>query len=104
MNRIVVLAVTLASIALVGGAAYANPDLARAKNCMACHTANSLLLGPSYRSIAAKYADDKDAAARLAKRIREGGVGAWGQMAMPPQPQVSEAEALALAEWVLATK
>lgn len=98
------LPIVIASMALASGAAYASADLAKAKNCMACHAANTKLLGPSYKDIAAKYAKDKDAAAKLAKKIREGGVGAWGELAMPPNPQVNEAEALTLAKWVLATK
>ena len=96
--------VSIACLALASAAAYAGADLAKAKNCMACHATNSLLLGPSYKSVAERHAKDKEAVARLAKKIREGGVGVWGQMAMPPQPQVSAAEAEALAKWVLATK
>jgi cytochrome c len=93
-----------ATLSLASGAALANADLAKAKNCMACHAADKKLVGPAYKDVAAKYAADKGAAAKLAKKIREGGVGAWGQVPMPANPQVSEAEALTLANWVLATK
>jgi cytochrome c len=93
-----------ATLSLASGAALANADLAKAKNCMACHAADKKLVGPAYKDVAAKYAPDKGAAAKLAKKIREGGVGAWGQVPMPANPQVSEAEALTLANWVLATK
>jgi len=54
--------------------------------------------------VAAKYASDKDAAAKLAKKIREGGTGVWGQVPMPANPQVSEADALTLAKWVMTVK
>ena len=40
----------------------------------------------------------------LAKKIRAGGVGVWGQMPMPPQAQVSEADAKTLAEYILTVK
>ncbi len=86
------------------GAAMANADLAKAKNCMACHALDKKLVGPAYKDVAAKYASDKDAPARLAKKIREGGVGVWGQIPMPANPQVSEAEAATLAKWVLTVK
>ena len=82
----------------------ADQALATAKNCLACHAADKKVVGPSYKDVAAKYASDKDAASKLAKKIREGGVGAWGQVPMPANPQVSEAEARTLAAWVLATK
>jgi len=90
-----------ATLSLVSGAAFASADLAKAKNCMACHALDKKLVGPAYKDVAAKYAKDKDAAGKLAKKIREGGTGAWGQVPMPANPQVSEAEAQTLAKWVL---
>jgi cytochrome c551/c552 len=40
---------------------------------------------------------------RLALRIktREGGKGVWGDGIMPPNPHVTEAESLRLANWIL---
>lgn len=84
------------------GMAQASAELAKAKNCLACHAADKKVVGPSYQDVAAKYKADKDAAGKLAKKIREGGVGVWGQIPMPANPQVSEAEASTLAKWVLA--
>lgn len=91
-------------LALTSGAALASEELAKSKNCLACHATDKKLVGPAYRDVAAKYAKDKDAVGRLAKRIREGGVGAWGQVPMPANPQVNDAEAQTLAKWVMATK
>lgn len=93
-----------AALSLVSGAAFASADLAKAKNCMACHALDKKLVGPSYKDVAAKYASDKDAASKLAKKIREGGTGVWGQVPMPANPQVSEADAVTLAKWVLTVK
>ena len=89
-------------LTLASSAAMASADLAKAKNCMACHAMDKKLVGPSYKDVAAKYASDKDAATKLAKKIREGGTGAWGQVPMPANPQVNDAEATSLAKWVLA--
>jgi cytochrome c len=82
----------------------ASMDLARSKNCIACHSVDKQVLGPAYKEVAAKYAGDKEALARLTKKIREGGVGVWGQVPMPANPQVTEAEAQTLAKWVLGLK
>jgi cytochrome c len=82
----------------------ANADLAKAKNCMACHAIDKKLVGPSYKDVAAKYKDDKGAVDKLASKIRAGGVGVWGQVPMPANTQVSEAEAKTLASWVLSQK
>jgi cytochrome c len=91
-------------LSFMSGAALASADLAKAKNCLACHAADKKVVGPSYKDVAAKYASDKDAVAKLAKKIREGGVGNWGQIPMPANPQVSDAEAQTLARWVLSQK
>lgn len=98
------LLVAAVGLTVVSASAFANPELAKAKNCLACHAADKKLVGPSYKDVAAKYASDKDAAAKLAKKIREGGVGVWGQVPMPANPQVNEAEAATLAKWVLSQK
>lgn len=102
MNKSLIVAAL--GLSLVSGAAMANADLAKAKNCLACHAADKKVVGPSYKEVAAKYAGDKGAVDKLAKKIREGGVGAWGQIPMPANPQVNEAEARTLAAWVLAQK
>jgi cytochrome c len=94
----------LAALSLATGPALASADLAKQKNCMACHAVDKKLVGPAYKDVAAKYASDKDAATKLAKKIREGGTGVWGQVPMPANPQVSEADALTLAKWVLTVK
>ncbi len=85
-------------------AAQADAELARKKTCMACHAVDKKLVGPAYRDVAAKYAKDADAVNRLATKIQKGGVGAWGQIPMPVNPLVNEAEARQLAAWVLKQK
>ena len=95
----------IASLAtLIAAPAFANADLAQKKSCMACHAADKKLVGPSYKDVAAKYAGQKDAVTKLAEKIQKGGVGAWGQVPMPANPQVSADEAKQLATWVLSIK
>lgn len=72
--------------------------------CSGCHAVDRKLVGPTFREIAAKYATDAGAAAKLSAKIRGGGAGAWGNVPMPPNPKLSEADALALARWVLDRK
>lgn len=84
--------------------ASANADLAQKKNCMACHGIDKKIVGPAYKDVAAKYAGQKDAAAKLADKIMKGGSGVWGQVPMPANPQVNAAEANQLATWVLSIK
>ena len=86
------------------GNAIADENLAKSKACLACHTADRKLVGPSYKDVSAKYRGDKEAESRLAQRMREGSAGVWGAVPMPPNPAVSEAEARTLAKWILGMK
>lgn len=86
------------------GAARADEALANSKNCLACHQLDKKLVGPAYKDIAAKYRADSGAEAKLAKKVREGGIGVWGQVPMAPNPAVTEAEARTLVKWILAMK
>jgi cytochrome c len=84
--------------------AMANADLAKAKNCMACHAVANKVVGPAYKDVAAKYAGQKDAEDKLVQKVLKGGSGVWGAIPMPANPQVSEAEAHTLVKWVLSQK
>ena len=83
--------------------AMANQELAGKKNCLACHAVDKKVVGPAYKEVAAKYAGQKDAVAKLAEKIQKGGVGAWGQVPMPAN-QVTPEEAKTLATWVMSMK
>jgi len=89
---------------IFSGSAMAQLELAKQKNCLACHSVDKKVVGPAYKDVAAKYAGDAGAAARLSKKVREGGTGVWGKVPMPANPKVSEAEADALVKWVLSLK
>lgn len=91
-------------LAAVAAPAHADYALFVKSNCLACHQVDKRKYGPSLKDVAAKYADDSKAAAKLATKIRAGGAGVWGPDPMPPQPQVSKADALVLAKYILSVK
>lgn len=97
-------AAAVAAGLLSSAPAFADEALAKSKNCLACHTVDKKLIGPSYKDVAAKFAGDPNAPAELATRIQKGSVGVWGQMPMPPNPQVNDEEAKKLVEWILSLK
>ncbi len=103
MTRVIA-ALACVGVALFSTSALANQELAKQKNCLACHAIDKKLVGPAYKDVAKKYENDKDALARLSKKVREGGVGVWGQIPMPANPQVNEAESVTLVKWVLSLK
>ena len=92
---------TIALIAFASTGAWASADLAKKNNCLACHAVDKKIVGPAYQEVAKKYAGQADAEANLAKSIKAGGSGKWGPIPMPPQAQLSDADAKTLAAWVL---
>lgn len=104
MKRLCLVIASLAAGIAVSTPALADLQLATAKNCMACHAVATKLVGPSYKDVAAKYADQKDAVDKLAAKIIKGGAGVWGPVPMPANAQVNDAEAKKLAAWIMTTK
>jgi cytochrome c len=91
-------------VAPAAGAAAADASALAAKyNCTACHTVDKKLVGPSYKEVAAKYAGDASALAKLQQKVKTGGSGVWGAIPMPPN-NVPDADLKTLVEWVLAQK
>lgn len=74
-------------------------SLADSKGCLACHSVDTKLVGPSYKEVAAKG----EAADVLIASVKKGSTGKWGETPMPPQTLTDE-EAKTLIEWVLKQK
>ena len=72
--------------------------------CMACHSVDKKLVGPSFKDVAAKYAGQKDAAAKLEAKVIKGGSGVWGPVPMPANAQVNPDDAKKLVAWILTQK
>jgi cytochrome c len=98
--------VNIVGIAILTGAlpAYASEELAKKHACFACHTTDKKMVGPSYKDVAAKYRADKGADAKLFDKIKKGGTGVWGQVPMPPNAAVPDADIRTLVKWILSQK
>lgn len=70
-------------------------------NCMGCHDFTASSAGPSFAAIGKRYAGNAAAVALLAGHIRNGSSGAWGGGSMPPHPDLSAAQATAIAQWIV---
>ena len=107
------LALLAAGVLFVGAAfaqnkgavdAKAAEALAQKSGCIACHNVDKKVIGPAYKEVAAKYATDKDALTKLSEKVKKGGTGVWGQIPMPPNTQVNDAEIKTLVSWILSLK
>ena len=98
----------LAATAILGvGVAapvLASEELVKKHACTACHAVDRKLVGPAYKDVAAKYRGDAKAEAMLAGKVKKGGVGNWGQVPMPPNAQVPEADARTMVRYILGLK
>jgi len=76
--------------------------LAAQQHCDECHAINEARIGPSFLAVAARYAPDGDAAIeRLARKMINGGAGAWGTIPMVPNERLSLEDARSIARWIL---
>ena len=98
------IALAALAAALAAAPAWADEALAAKSGCLACHAVDKKVVGPSYKEVAAKYRGDKTAAAKLEKKVKEGGVGGWGPIPKPPHPHVYDADINQLVAWVLSLK
>jgi cytochrome c len=89
---------------LVAGSAFASEELATKNNCTVCHKMDAPAMGPSMKLIAETNAGGDVEA--LAAFIKAGGKSANSEkykaaMPMPPQAKVTDADAKAIAEWIM---
>lgn len=89
---------------LLSNAAMADDGAALLKknNCGTCHQAEKKTVGPSIKAIAEKYKGDATAADKLAVKVRKGGSGVFGSMAMPATPaKASDEDIKAMVAYIL---
>jgi sulfite dehydrogenase len=72
--------------------------------CNGCHALTQKIVGPSFRDIAIRYANEGGAGARLAAKIKAGGAGNWGAIPMPPHAGLTDTDLAQLVGWILAQK
>ncbi len=92
MNRIIIAAAATAF--LFAGAANAQEELAKKNGCLNCHAIDAKKVGPSYKSIAAKYKGNAGAADKIAGELKAG----KGH----PAVKASDDDIKSLVNWVLA--
>lgn len=126
MKKIIIPIVMLSMLAACGGnsdkkedkpetpanSLSANPDYQKGLQlisesrtlCLTCHKIDEKLVGPPYRDVANKYENTEANVKMLAEKVKKGGTGVWGSVAMPPNPNITEEEATALVKYVLLLK
>ena len=91
-------------MALTAQQAEPGEKLVGGNDCNSCHAPARESVGPSYAAIAKRYAGQPNAATKLSAKIREGGAGNWGDVAMTPHPDVTDTQAKQMLAWILSVK
>lgn len=82
-------------------AAVTGKAMTEAMDCKLCHKPLEASIGPNYQEIANKYKDDTNAMNYLQKKIKEGGSGVWGDVAMAAHPNVTANETRSIATYIM---
>jgi cytochrome c len=79
-------------------------QLFQSNDCVTCHAIDHQVVGPSYIAVAKKFAGQKDAVPTLVSAIKNGHVGTWGMVPMPPHPNLTDAQIKEIVDWILTLK
>ena len=107
MKKTLMMTAASAALLMMSGLAAADDSgqaLAQKNACMSCHSVDKKIVGPAYKDVAKKYAGDKGAQAKLVAKVKAGGKGVWGEIPMPPNPQVKAEDVEKIVAWILALK
>ena len=74
--------------------------LVKEGDCFSCHAQNGQSVGPSFAAIARRYAGQASSISQLSAQIRKGGSGDWGDVAMPPHPELTDSQAKQMLSWI----
>jgi cytochrome c len=102
MKSLIAASASLALLMAAGTAAAAPEDAMNKAGCMACHSKDKKLVGPSFKDIAAKY-KGQNVLAKLSEKVRKGGAGTFGPVPMAPNPpdKINDADLKAALEFIL---
>jgi cytochrome c len=93
-----------AGLSIIAMPVLASEELAKKHACTACHSVDKKLVGPAFKEVANKYRGDPKSEAALFEKVKKGGVGVWGQVPMPPNASVPDADIKAMVKWICALK
>jgi cytochrome c len=94
----------LAAFAAAPASAQNVEEMLKKYACLSCHAIDKKLVGPAYKDVAKKYAGQAGVEKTLAEKVKKGGQGVWGQIPMPPNATVPDADLAAMIKFILSQK
>lgn len=78
--------------------------VAHGSDCFSCHAVDHKVVGPAFTAVADRYAGKKGSVDLLINAVKNGHVGTWGNIHMPPHPNLSHEQLEKVIHWVLSLK
>ncbi len=79
-------------------------ELIGSNDCTACHAIDRKIIGPAYIDVSKKYASTDAVIDSLVYKVRNGGMGNWGNIPMTAHPDLSDADARTMVKYILSLK
>lgn len=79
-------------------------ELIGANDCTTCHDISAKKIGPAYVDVANKYENTPVVVDTLVSKIIHGGSGNWGTVPMTAHPDLPEADAKEMVNYILSLK
>lgn len=79
-------------------------ELIATKGCTACHALDKKIIGPAYIDVSKKYEATPEMLYKLTQKVVAGGKGAWGEIPMPPNKNITFTEAKMIVAYILSLK
>ncbi len=74
--------------------------LTQTLDCKNCHKEDEKSVGPAFILVSKKYGNNPKAHDYLSQKIRSGGAGTWGQVAMAAHPDISQKDLDQIIGWI----
>ena len=74
--------------------------LIKTSTCFNCHAVKNKLIGPSFDAIVKRYSRSEDSIKMLATKIIKGSRYRWGNVEMPPNPEMHINDAREIVRWI----
>lgn len=69
--------------------------------CFNCHASKAKMFGPSFELIATRYGDNPSEIEALMENVTSGSTGTWGDLKMPPHPDLDNEQLRKIISWIL---
>jgi cytochrome c len=76
-------------------------NLIESSDCISCHQFDAKSIGPSYKAVSERYANNQKNREVLVDKVINGGSGVWGEHGMSAHPDLDKSDANRMVDYIL---